>query len=251
MELVNGVEVIAPLPVLYLRKYRALVFADTHLGYESEMASQGIFIPRFQKKRLMSVLKRSFDLVDVDWVIIAGDLKHKFDGLSRQERSEVREVLEWLLGRVSRVDVVRGNHDNYLPLITKKLGIELVNELLIDDILIVHGHKKPTKDLSKIRLVIIGHEHPSIMLRERLGVVTKLPCFLLGEFMATGTKLVVLPAVGAYQTGSKVTTSPETYLSPILKEMVDLGRLKPFVYDEGIGVLEFPYLKDIEDIIYM
>jgi hypothetical protein len=43
--------------------------------------------------------------------------------------------------------------------------------------------------------------------------------------------------------------NPETYLSPILRHEVDLGKLKPFVIAEEVGVLEFPELKLLEDLL--
>lgn len=250
MRLVNLVETVGFLPVVYLRKFKTLALSDSHLGYESEMASKGIFIPKFQKRKLLKILKEAFDMVDVEKVVIAGDLKHKFDGLSFQEKIEIKEVLDFLKEKVSDIVIVKGNHDNYLSLITKRYGVEVVEEFKLDDILIIHGHKKP-KDLKRVNTIIMGHEHPSIVLKERLGVITKLPCFLVGKLSISNynINLIVLPAVGAYQTGSKVTLTPETYLSPILKEMVKLETLKPFVFDEEIGILEFPTLKEMEEAL--
>ena len=36
---------------IYIKKFKALVIADTHIGYEESLNKQGIFIPKFFRKR--------------------------------------------------------------------------------------------------------------------------------------------------------------------------------------------------------
>ena len=246
-ELVSGVEIVNELPVIYLRKYKLVVLADTHIGFEEEMAEKGIYIPRFQKRKLMKTFEEVFNTVDVDSVVIAGDFKHKFDGLGRIERVELREVISYILSRVSKFIVVRGNHDNYLPILTHKFKFDIVDNFIIDEFLITHGHIDLPSDLS-VKYVIIGHEHPVIALRDSLGSIGRFQCFLVGD-LVNGLKLITLPAVGAYQTGSRVTLSRDTYLSPILKNLALLEGLKPVIVDEDIGILELPTLKDLYDLM--
>jgi len=235
------------LPVIYLRKYKVVVLADTHIGFEEEMAEKGIFIPRFQKKRLLGIIDETINAVDADTLVIAGDFKHKFDGLGRIERIELSEVLKYALSRFNRLIIVRGNHDNYLPLLTHKYKFEIVNHLLLGDTLIIHGHNE-LPDNIKAGVVIIGHEHPTITLRDSLGSIGRFQCFLVGDLISGG-KLITLPAVGAYQTGSRVTLDRGTYLSPILRNYVILSDLRPIIVDEDVGILELPSIKEIFDFI--
>ncbi|MEM4519504.1 MAG: metallophosphoesterase [Sulfolobales archaeon] len=246
-EVISGVEVINELPVIYLRKFRMALLADTHIGFEEEMAEKGIYIPRFQKKRLMGILEEVFNTVDVDSLVIVGDFKHKFDELGRIERIELNEIIRYVLSRVSKFVVVRGNHDNYLSVLTRKFNFEFVEELVIDDFLVVHGHNELPKEL-KTKYVIMGHEHPAITVRDSLGSVGRFQCFLIGETIQ-GTQVITLPAVGAYQTGSKVTLDRNTYLSPILRDEVVLEDLRPIIIDEDVGILELPSLKDLYDML--
>ncbi|MEM1748046.1 MAG: metallophosphoesterase, partial [Sulfolobales archaeon] len=119
-ELVSGVDVVNELPVIYLRKYRMVLLADTHIGFEEEMAEKGVYIPRFQKKKLMNILEEVFNSVDVKVLTIVGDFKHKFNELGRIERIELNEVIKYVLSRVEEFIVVRGNHDNYLSVLTRR-----------------------------------------------------------------------------------------------------------------------------------
>jgi len=251
VELAPGVETVADLPAVYVRRLRALVLADTHLGFEEEAAQQGLYVPRIQLLRTMEVLRQGLDLTGADWVILAGDVKHSFSRLLRSEREELSRVFQYLARERSvRVTVVRGNHDNYLPIVAKDYGVEMVQELYEKGVLVTHGHRKPQGGYpGRVEVVVIGHEHPSLRLRDRLGYVAKLPAFLSAPYPALQARLVVLPAVGQYQTGTTVSLSPDTYLSPILREEVPLAEVRPYVLAEELGVLEFPELALLEDLL--
>ena len=250
MELVEGVEVVESLPLVYLRSIKALVLSDLHLGFEEEAANQGMFIPRIQLRRSLEVLRRGLEATNADWVIFAGDVKHCFSRLLRSEKEELSKLFDFLARRGVRVTVVRGNHDNYLPIVAKKYNVEIVKELIAGDILIIHGHFIPNEEYKgKIKTVIIGHEHPSLRLRDKIGYIVKLPAFLVAPYPKLQAKLVVLPAIGQYQTGTSVTLDPSTYLSPILRKEIPLDKIKPYILAEDFGVLEFPELGLLEDLL--
>ena len=250
IELAPGVYTVSSKPVVYLPSLGMLVLADLHLGFEEEAASQGYYIPRVQLKRSLEILRSALDETGAEWVVFAGDVKHCFSRLLRSERRELEELFGFLRGRGVRVTVVRGNHDNYLPIVAKKFGVEVVRELYVEGYLIIHGHKRPGGGYpGRVNVLIMGHEHPSIRLRDKLGYIAKMPCFLTGVYKPLGARLVVLPAIGQYQTGTSVTLDPSTYLSPLLREDVDLARLKPYVLAEDFGVFEFPELGLLEDIL--
>ncbi len=249
MELIPGVEPVGEHPIAYIRPLKALVMADLHLGFEEEAAKHGYFIPRVQLKRTLRMLEEALSLYNPDRVIIVGDVKHTFERLTRLEREEVGKLFAFLKSKGLEVTVVKGNHDSYLVLVARDYGVEVVKPyLLMGDYLFIHGHKEPPPEV-KPRYIIMGHEHPSLSVRDRIGFVAKLPCFLVGVHKPTGAQLLVLPAVGVYQTGTTVSTIPESYLSPILRKQVELEKLKPYVIAEGLGVLEFPELGLLEEII--
>ncbi len=235
-----------PLPLLYIEHKRILVFADAHLGFEEEMAKHGLFLPRVQKKNLIKTLSNALTELKVSEIVVAGDIKHQFGQLGRIEARELRELFDFLKDKIDRLVIVRGNHDNFLPLVTKKYDyIHLVEDYyLIEDILVVHGHKKLSLPENKdIRLIVMGHEHPSLGLRDKLGYLIKYPCFLRAPLRYQSIEVIVLPAIGVYQTGTTITLDESSYLSPIIREEVVLEEAKPIVFDEELGVLEFPELK--------
>ncbi len=200
----------------------------------------------------MRILEEAFSSVSAERVVFAGDLKHLFGSLGRVEKQELMELLGYVKKHVAEVVVVRGNHDNFLPLMKRWFEFEIVDSLVLPPFLIVHGHKPLGDELKKSswQYLIMGHEHPSIALRDPIGVVGKFSCFLVGDtLLPGGRKVVVLPAVGIYQTGSKVTLSKDTYLSPIIREDVAIESLRPVVVGPDIGVVEFPRLGDLFDLM--
>ena len=252
LEVVPGVLIPGPFPVVYIRNSKTLVFADAHLGFEEEMASHGLFLPRIQKKKLLEILEKVFSIVDIEQIVIAGDLKHQFGQLGRIERRELFDVLDFLSQRVSRVTIVRGNHDNYLPLVLRRYSnVNLIEDyVVVEDILILHGHRDVLpEDTSSYKLIIMGHEHPSLGLRDKLGYLIKYPCFLHTRLKDTNTSLLILPAIGAYQTGTSISLEPSAYLSPIMRNKVVLGESKPIVYDSELGLLEFPKLETLFEVL--
>lgn len=251
LELVPGLEIVGELPVVYSRRHKTLILADVHIGFEEEVLSKGGFIPRFQLKSTVRILEDAFSRVDAETVVFAGDLKHLFDSLGRLERVELMELLTYVRKHVGSVIVVRGNHDNFLPLMRKWVGFEVVDSYHLPPYLVVHGHRPLGDELSSQQweYLIMGHEHPSIALRDPIGVVGKFSCFLVGSMSVPGKKVVVLPAVGVYQTGSKVTLVRDTYLSPVIKEHVEIETMRPIVVGSDVGILEFPTLKELYDII--
>lgn len=244
-------------PFLYLGKDKVLVMADIHLGYEEAVAQEGVFLPRAQLSYLISELNSVFRGLDIESVIVVGDLKHRFDRISRQEREETEYLIKFLRDkRVRDIILVKGNHDNYVSVVTKKLGVEIREDLIFEDILFIHGHIDPfesaNQDLvNKVNLVIYGHEHPSITLRDSLGRVGKLPIFLEMPLNVRDKmiKALILPATGYYQLGSSITLDPSKYLSPITQRYGLIKEAKPYAILREESVFEMPPLELMSDYL--
>ena len=226
----SGIYVVPGTPVLYISAFNAIVFSDLHLGFEEAAARGldysssktsyvvGMFIPRIQLRRIVETLDRVFEILSPNKVIINGDIKHAFDRLLKQERQEVKKLLDYLVDKgVEDIVLIRGNHDNYLPIVLRDYGLELhlKYELITSNysMLITHGHLDI--DISDYDLVVIGHEHPSLRC---LGSLRS-PAFLKIPFKNNGEKYIVcLPAIGPYHPGTQVSLNSSNYLSPIIQK---------------------------------
>mgnify|MGYP000589585213 CR=1 FL=1 len=227
--MLKAVEFVRPvvgIPAGIIDRLKLVVIADLHIGYESELAKEGIYLPKSQIHRLKDRVLKLRRNVPYDRLLINGDLKHSFSRLSKQERAEVSEFLELVLGLFKEVILVRGNHDNYLPIIARRHGIELLNEYSENGVLFIHGHADPgVNKLSNYDVVVIGHEHPSVVVRDAIGYPYKFPVML---YIPTNYEfeMVVLPFFSTITTGNVVTVDRSTILSPIIK---NYGRLEEAV----------------------
>jgi len=216
----------------FLKKEKVVVVSDLHLGYESVMLHEGVTIPKFQNRTMLQRLHRILGRFKPRRLIVAGDFKHEFSRNLTQEWIEVDRVLDDLLKRVE-VSLVRGNHDNYLTTILSSRGMQLHDRLDVGGFSIVHGHKDAPGDETGL---IIGHEHPSVRIRDDVGIGHKLPCYLWSDKSQT----LVLPAFSPLASGSDLLAPSRHFISPPLKEMPD-EEMKVYTISEA-GLLDFSYL---------
>ncbi|MDG6220650.1 MAG: metallophosphoesterase [Candidatus Thermoplasmatota archaeon] len=199
---------------LYMPDSGVAAVADLHIGFEAALSESGATMPRAQRHVLLDRMKYVLEELKPRKLVVVGDLKHNFDRNLSQEWEEVEEIVEWLSKRCELV-VVRGNHDNYLVSILRRRGVLLEDSVEIDGIAFAHGHK----DLEWKGLLVMGHEHPSAGLRDPVGGMVKLPCFLYHNGIGGvrgGKSVVVLPAMSPLATGTDVIRAGG-FFSPVLK----------------------------------
>ncbi len=201
---------------LYLEDADTLLFSDLHIGYEQALEKIGVSIPRSQYGKIKETLLRGVESLNPSSLVILGDVKHEFGESTAQEWVETRDLLKTLLDTEVKVSVVRGNHDNYLIPILRRLGISMYDPgRTIGRYQLIHGHK-PVK--LKGEVVIMGHEHPVFAIRDEIGVKVRFKAYMYGR--VSGRLLIVLPAVNTISTGTEINNVPrEDFLSPILKSL--------------------------------
>lgn len=188
-----------------LLRSKVLLLADMHLGIEASLELDGLQLPRVQGGTMKQRVSAAVEAHRPERIVVLGDLKHEFSRNSDQEWSEVRSMLEHLRS-LAQVTVVRGNHDNFLANITSRLGVETVDELLVDGYHLSHGHL-----VAKGRPLVQGHEHPSVRLFDGVGGYIKLPAFL----SFPQEQVLVLPAFSPLAAGNDISNmSAQDMLSP-------------------------------------
>ena len=236
MELSPGVEAVGL--GLYLPSHQTLVLADLHLGIEESLRRHGVLVPRHHFKELVRrVTKILAGLKGVRRIVLNGDLKHEFGSITDQEWREIKRLIDVLRGEDREVVIVKGNHDVMLAPIARDKSVQIVKELVLGDVLVSHGDQEPVS-LDGIKTVIIGHEHPAIVLRDK-AKSEKFKCFLVASYKRRA--IIVQPSFGPMTAGMDVLHGE--FLSPLLGANVKKGRV--FVVDEGSKdeVLDFGPLK--------
>ena len=171
-----NLEFIASGPALLVRNVRSvLVIADLHLGIESDLARHGLYFRSRSTERQDRVLA-CVDEVGPDLLVLLGDVKHMIPLLSRQEYRELPRALDSFRERVPLV-VVPGNHDIGLERFLQPGELLPKDGALIDGVGYMHGHTCPSPDLAG-HLIIAGHHHPLVSLRDEVGCSLRAPAYL-------------------------------------------------------------------------
>lgn len=234
-------ETVDSLPMLFHPGMDMLVISDLHLGLEGSVTSEGGYVPQFQLEDLMEDLELAKNETGASRVLVNGDLKHEFSQSRYTEQKELEEFLEFLDDSFEDITVIQGNHDTFVENIVEKHGT-IEDHHIEEGVLFTHGHRN-LNDLGIEEdhdTVVIGHEHPALVLEDEIGVKEKVDCFLHGE-MDDGRKIVVMPAFSKISGGSKVNQVPASeLLSPVLRNHVDIDGLEAVAVSREAGLFEFP-----------
>ena len=232
---------------LYIKSLETVVIADIHLGYEYALAlSQGYYLPKTQFEIIIEDLNAIIQKTNPTNMLIVGDIKHEFGHRSWQEYKEVKVLLDFLEKQLDKIIIVRGNHDNFIKGLFKKYEkASFIDDMFIEgEYLFTHGHlvtKEIVENISK-RTVIMGHEHPALLLTDDIGTKIKIPAFLYGPTQYDG-HIVVLPAISPLMPGTEVNLiTQKEILSPLLKTIAKLSDLTPYGVNRRKSTLPFPKL---------
>ncbi len=215
---------------LFLEKEKILIIADLHLGFEEALIESGTFIPKFNFEDIKLKLKKVFrETGKLNKIIIVGDFKHEFGKISQQEWKELIKMIDFLQENCKQLVLIGGNHDKILKPIAniKKIKIEKKGiTLRKGEIFVLHGDKiiENTKS-KKAKLLLIGHEHPAISLKDN-NRVEKFKCFLKGKWL--DKKIIVLPSMISITIGTDVLR--EKLLSPYLQQ--DLSDFEVWIVED-------------------
>ncbi|RJS86531.1 metallophosphoesterase [Candidatus Bathyarchaeota archaeon] len=169
------IRLLSPHPALLLEaSQRILMASDLHIGLEHELSKMGINLPN-QAERILGELLSLVEEHKPNRVVLLGDIKHAVPITSFQERREIPRFFSQLLEEVEAVDVVRGNHDaNLQQLLPEGVAIHPSRGLLLDEdgykVAVIHGHAWPYPKLLTADLLLMGHNHPTVLLRTPSGV---------------------------------------------------------------------------------
>lgn len=220
-----------------LRDENVMVVADLHLGCEASLEHEGFSIPRVQTRKISEYLVGVVQAHGPDRLVIAGDLKHDFSRNLRQEWDEVAAFIGMLTDLVD-IEVVKGNHDNYLASILSEHGLALSKLVEIGGYTITHGHA----GIGRTDAVIIGHVHPSLTLSDEVGARVKHQCFLYDS----ERRFLVLPALSIISPGVDVVRNTcSDRMSPVLPEP-GLGGFRPIAFS-GPRPLAFPRVRELRE----
>lgn len=202
-----------------------LVVADLHNGIEFELFRKGANVPSQtgeKLKRLLGIIKET----KPKRLIILGDLKHNVPVTSRQEYEEVPHFLSELLKLVPEIVITKGNHDGGLEKLAPP-GVAVADEFIKGGVGYFHGHKKPSEEMLKQKLIICAHAHPSILLKDIKANIRQ--AWVEAKVAGSASRAIIVPSFDTSARGSAVNAAEP--LGPFLKKMVDMGNAEIYLLD--------------------
>jgi hypothetical protein len=165
--------------LLYQRKgHRTLIIADLHLGWEMNLARRGIYIPS-QSHKILQKLLHLISTTHPKTLMILGDVKDTIAKAESGEWKDIPEFFETLTTKISDIQIIRGNHDGNLePLLPPTVKLHPSTGIAVDTTGVFHGHTWPSRKLANCATLVMGHVHPTIAFRDRLGFLITTPVWI-------------------------------------------------------------------------
>jgi hypothetical protein len=190
-----------------------LVIGDLHLGYDYMIQQSGVLIPERQVREIISEFRDIFKTIkekkqELNKIIFLGDIKHSF-AYEWKEKNYFNEVYDFLKENFKEENIIfiQGNHDTIDYTFKGKLKKFHIEE----DIAFIHGHEFINEIFDrKIKTLILGHIHPSVILSDSQGIKKeRYKCFLVGKFK--GKKTIILPSFLSTTEGTPINDYKESY----------------------------------------
>ena len=197
----------------------ALIVGDTHFGMERKLRQRGIHDEQFSLK-LFFRLKELVTRHKAKKVIFLGDVKEDITMLDEK----TGDVLS-RLSLLCEIIIVRGNHDGGI----ERCGCAKIipsEGFVYEGLGLAHGHSWPGKDLMECDYLVMGHQHPMLTTKDRLGKRHMEPVWVVAppdkEKISTHYKtfnkkirLILMPAFNPL-VGSSIDVTAEKRLGPLL-----------------------------------
>lgn len=157
-----SVKIVPNKPAILLEnKDKTLVITDLHIGFEENLAEKEIFVGK--NSSIDETIFEISELVEstkANSLILLGDVKSSIKSITKTEWNDVPIFFEKLQNKVE-LSLVPGNHDaNIYKLLPENVNLISPSGLVIDNILLTHGHAMPSENFSHIDKIIMGHVHP-------------------------------------------------------------------------------------------
>ncbi len=141
------------------KKY--LVVTDLHIGFESSLFSNEIFIGKnTTTNETIDELSEIIKQEKPDSVVLLGDVKSSIKNISKTEWNDVPLFFEKIKENCNII-LIPGNHDaNIQRLVPEDVTMISSTGMVEENILFTHGHRMPSENFAHVKKIIMGHIHP-------------------------------------------------------------------------------------------
>jgi len=228
-------------PVLILEgEKKNLIVTDIHIGFESSMASNEIFIGK--NSTINESIQELSDIIDLekpDSVILLGDIKSSIKNITRNEWDEVPLFFKKIREKCD-VILIPGNHDaNIQRLVPDNITMISSTGMVEENVLLTHGHTMPSENFSHIDKIIMGHLHPvffqenSIMNGQRVWVSIKTDKENIFPNKTGEIEITIIPSFNKYFYATHRKQYKKS-ISPIINKINKISKAKIITLDGTI-----------------
>jgi len=227
-------------PALVLENEKKnLVISDLHIGFEHKFSSNKI--PNSKNSSVNDIInnvKKIIKKENPDTLILLGDVKSSIQNITKSEWNDVPYFFEEL--KSIEIILIPGNHDaNITRLIPDNVTLISSKGMIIDDVLLTHGHTMPSKNYSNVNNIIMGHIHPvyfdenSLLNGERIWISIKTDKSTIFPSAKGKINITIVPSFNPYFYATEKRYYKKS-ISPIVEKIKGLAIAKIATLDGTI-----------------
>ena len=217
-----------------------LIISDLHIGFEDKFTSnKNIDKKNSSINEIISNVTKIIKKENPDTLILLGDIKSSIQSITKSEWEDIPYFFEEIKNSLE-VILIPGNHDanidrlipNYVTLISSK-------GMIVDDILLTHGHTMPSKNYSNVNNIIMGHIHPvyfdknSLLNGERIWISIKTNKSKIFSSAKGKINITIIPSFNPYFYATEKKHYKKS-ISPIIEKIKDSAIAKIVTLDGTI-----------------
>ena len=227
-------------PALVLEdEKKNLVITDLHIGFEHKFSSSKITGRKNSSVNdIINNVKKVIKKENPDTLILLGDVKSSIQNITKSEWNDVPYFFEEL--NSLEIILIPGNHDaNITRLIPDNVTLISSKGMIIDDVLLTHGHTMPSKNYSNVNNIIMGHIHPvyfdenSLINGERIWISIKTEKSEIFPSAKGKINITIVPSFNPYFYATEKKYYKKS-ISPIVEKIRDSSIAKIVTLDGTI-----------------
>ena len=228
-------------PALILEEKRKnLVISDLHIGFEHKFSSNKNMVRKNSSiNEIISNVTKIIKKENPDTLILLGDVKSSIQSITNSEWKDVPYFFEEVKSSLE-VILIPGNHDSNIDkLIPSDVTVISSKGMIIDDVLLTHGHTMPSKNYSSVNNIIMGHIHPvyfdknSLLNGERIWISIKTDKSKIFPSTRGELNITIVPSFNPYFYATEKKYYKKS-ISPIVEKIKDSTMAKILTLDGTI-----------------
>ena len=217
-----------------------IVISDLHIGFEHRfLSNRNTNGKNSSIDEIISNVTKIIKKENPDTLILLGDIKSSIQSITKSEWNDVPYFFEAIKNSLEVV-LIPGNHDGDIDrLIPNDVTLISSKGMIIDDVLLTHGHTMPSENYSNVNNIIMGHIHPvyfnenSLINGERIWISIKTDKSEIFSSAKGKINITIVPSFNPYFYATKKRHYKKS-ISPIIEKIKDTAIAKIVTLDGTI-----------------